>query len=48
MKEEYYCNKCDQPLNKEDKKCPKCGSTSKKICLEFKEKLTITDSITEI
>lgn len=48
MKEEIYCNNCNNPLKKNEKKCPKCGSTSKKICVELHDKVTITDSITEI
>jgi uncharacterized membrane protein YeaQ/YmgE (transglycosylase-associated protein family) len=48
MTEEYYCADCNNSLSKNDKSCPKCGSTERKICVELQDKITLSDSITEI
>ena len=48
MEGEIYCNECNHPLKKSEKKCPKCGSTNKKYCIELHDQVKVTDSITEI
>jgi len=37
MTAEYYCDECGHKLAKDERPCPNCGSSKRKITLELKE-----------
>ena len=46
-KGDRYCSKCNTKLNKDDKKCPKCGSIKKRVTTDVKTiSIRVVDKLT--